>query len=122
MKLQYDGYHFHPEAEGVYNPYSLLKAFFTKDFGYYWFESGTPTFLVNKLRREYFDVRSFTNRTIYANELQLKDYTGDSLDAVPLLYQTGYLTIVDYDSKKKRYTLGFPNEEVKYGFIEQMAG
>lgn len=50
----------------------------------------------------------------------LKDYTGDSLDSVPLLYQTGYLAITDYDSKKRRYTLGFPNEEVKYGFLESM--
>ena len=58
--------------------------------------------------------------TIYASEAMLKDYTGDSLDLVPLLYQTGYLTIADYDKQKKRYTLCFPNEEVKYGFLESL--
>ena len=120
LRKQYDGYQFHPEGEGVYNPYSLLGALLDKDYGSYWFETGTPTFLVKKLREIQFDVRSFTDHTIYANESVLKDYTGDSLDPVPLLYQTGYLTITDYDNKKRRYTLGFPNEEVKYGFLESM--
>lgn len=120
LKKQYDGYSFYPGAAGVYNPYSLLKAFFSKDFGSYWFETGTPTFLVKQLRKNQFDVRSFTDKTLYANDATLKDYTGDILDPVPLLYQTGYLTITDYDSKKRRYTLGFPNEEVKYGFLESM--
>ena len=120
LKKAYDGYHFHPEGTGVYNPFSLLSAFCDGDYGSYWFETGTPSFLVRKLREVHFDVRSFTDRTIYANDAVLKDYTGDSLDPVPLLYQTGYLTIVDYDRKRRRYTLGFPNEEVKYGFLESM--
>ena len=120
LRKQYDGYCFHPDAEGVYNPYSLLKCFFAKDFGSYWFETGTPTFLVKRLREVGFDVRRFTDRTIYASESLLKDYTGESLDPVPLLYQTGYLTITDYDAKRKRYTLGFPNEEVRYGFLESL--
>lgn len=118
LKRQYDGYHFHPEGESVYNPFSLLGALMEKDFGYYWFETGTPTFLVKKLKDSVFDIRKFTDRTLYASEGMLKDYTGDSLDPVPLLYQTGYLTIVDYDSVGREYTLGFPNEEVKYGFVE----
>ena len=118
LKRQYDGYHFYPDAEGVYNPYSLLKAFFSKDFGSYWFETGTPTFLVKQLRNTAFDIRKFTDRTLYASEGMLKDYTGESLDPVPLLYQTGYLTIIDFDSVGREYTLGFPNEEVKYGFVE----
>ena len=120
LKRTYDGYHFYPGVPGVYNPYSLLSAFFTEDFGSYWFETGTPTFLVRKLRESRFDVRKFTDHTIYANESTLKDYTGDSLDPIPLLYQTGYLTITDYDLKRRRYTLGFPNEEVKYGFLESL--
>lgn len=120
LRGQYDGYRFHPDAEGVYNPYSLLKCFFSKDFGSYWFETGTPTFLVRRLREDRFDVRKLTNRTLFASESTLKDYTGDSLDPVPLLYQTGYLTIVDYDAKRRRYTLGFPNEEVRYGFLESL--
>lgn len=120
LRKQYDGYRFHPEGEAVYNPYSLLGALLDKDFGSYWFETGTPTFLVEQLRKNRFDVHSFTDQTIFASEAMLKDYTGDILDPVPLLYQTGYLTITDYDSSRRRYTLGFPNEEVKYGFIESM--
>ena len=120
IRQQYDGYHFHPSAEGVYNPFSLLNAFFSKDFGSYWFETGTPTFLLSKIKASGFEVQKFTNRTIFANEATLKDYTGDTLDLVPLLYQTGYLTIADYDKKRRRYTLCFPNDEVKYGFIESL--
>ena len=120
MKKTYDGYRFHPDGAGVYNPFSLLSAFFDREFGSYWFETGTPTFLVKQLRSRKFDVRKFTDQTLYANEGQLKDYTGDSLDPIPLLYQTGYLTISDYDKRRKRYTLSFPNEEVKYGFVESM--
>ena len=65
-------------------------------------------------------MRSFTDKTIFASESVLKDYTGDAMDPVPLLYQTGYLTISEYDSRRRRYTLSFPNEEVKYGFLESM--
>lgn len=120
LKEQYDGYHFHPNGNGVYNPYSLLTSFSSKEFGAYWFETGTPTFLINRVRNNSFDPRKFTDHTIYAGEAVLKDYTGDSLDLVPLLYQSGYLTIADYDKQKKRYTLCFPNNEVKYGFLESL--
>ena len=120
LRKQYDGYHFHPDGVAVFNPYSLLKAFYEKDFGAYWFETGTPTFLINKLREENFDIRKLTNQTIFSGESNLKDYTGDSLDPIPLLYQTGYITIADYDSLRRRYTLCFPNDEVKYGFLESL--
>ncbi len=120
LKQVYDGYHFNPDGKGVYNPYSLLNAFLDKDFGSYWFETGTPSFLVKKLRESRFDVRSFTDRTLYANESTLKDYTGDTPDPVPLLYQTGYLTIADFEKRRRRYTLCFPNDEVKYGFLESL--
>lgn len=120
LKTTYDGYRFNPFADGVYNPYSLLTAFFLKKFGSYWFESGTPSFLVRKVKESRFDLQRFTNRTIYATESMLKDYTGDSLDLVPLLYQTGYLTITDYDDDRERLTLGFPNGEVKYGFFDRL--
>lgn len=118
LKRTYDGYCFHPNGVKVYNPYSLLNAFFAEEFGSYWFETGTPTFLVKKLKDTVFDVRKLTDRTLYASEGMLKDYTGDGLDPVPLLYQTGYLTIADFDSIGHEYTLAFPNEEVKYGFVE----
>lgn len=120
LKKTYDGYHFHPNGTSVYNPYSLLSAFLAGEFGSYWFETGTPTFLVNRLREICFDIRKFTDHTIYASESTLKDYTGDMTDPIPLLYQTGYFTIVDYDRDRKRYTLSFPNEEVKYGFLESL--
>ncbi|WP_155831577.1 MULTISPECIES: ATP-binding protein [unclassified Butyrivibrio] len=120
LKKQYDGYKFHHNGAGVYNPYSVLKAFFSMEFGAYWFETGTPSFLISKVRSSSFDLRKLTNHTIYASDSMLKDYTGDSLDLVPLLYQSGYLTITDYDPVKRRYTLGFPNEEVKYGFLESL--
>ncbi|SFB73545.1 ATP-binding protein [Butyrivibrio sp. YAB3001] len=120
LRMQYDGYHFHQNGIGIFNPASLLKAFFSKELGSYWFETGTPTFLLSKIRQSGFDIRKFTDRTIYANEAILKDYTGDSLDIVPLLYQTGYLTIADYDKRRDRYTLCFPNNEVTYGFLESL--
>ena len=120
LKSWYDGYHFHPNGVGVYNPFSLLSAFFEKDLGAYWFTTGTPTFLLKKLKEESFDIQKFTDGTLYASENALKDYTGDSLDQIPLLYQTGYLTITDFDREAREYTLSFPNEEVKYGFIESL--
>ena len=76
--------------------------------------------MINKIKENQFDLRKFTNNTIYASDAILKDYTGDTLDLVPLLYQTGYLTIVDYDRRRDRYTLRFPNDEVKYGFLESL--
>ena len=82
LKTQYDGYRFHQNGEYVYNPYSLINAFDNKEFGAYWFETGTPTFLVKKLHENHFDVRRFSNQTIYANERQLKDYTGDGTFSV----------------------------------------
>ena len=120
LKQTYDGYRFHPDGTAVYNPYSLLNAFSDDEFGSYWFETGTPTFLVDKVREGRFDIRKFTNQTIFGSDAMLKDYTGDTLDLIPLLYQTGYLTIADYDKRRKRYTLCFPNEEVKYGFLESL--
>ncbi len=120
LKQLYDGYRFHQSGIGVYNPYSLLKAFYDKEFEAYWFESGTPTFLIKQIRKNNFDVRRFSDKTIYANERNLKDYTGDSLDLIPLLYQSGYLTIADYNVQRKRYILTFPNDEVKYAFLESL--
>ena len=120
LKIQYDGYKFHQDGVNVYNPYSLINAFSDKEFGSYWFETGTPTFLVEKLRNDHFDVRKFSNQTIFSTERTLKDYTGDTLDPIPLLYQSGYLTISDYNPKMRRYVLAFPNDEVRYAFLESL--
>ncbi|MCR5610100.1 MAG: ATP-binding protein [Lachnospiraceae bacterium] len=120
LKVTYDGYRFHPMAEGVYNPYSLLMTFYMREFKKYWFETGTPTFLVDAIRSNNFDVRRFSNKTIYATDSALQDYSGDTLSLTSLLYQSGYLTIADYNKRLSRYTLCFPNEEVKYGLLNSM--
>ena len=120
LKETYDGYHFSSELKGVYNPFSLLSALQKKKFRFYWFETGTPTFLVRKLREMDFDVRQFTDQSLYATEQMLSDYRSDNPDPIPLLYQTGYLTLVDYEESDSSYTLGFPNEEVQYGFLNSL--
>ena len=120
LKKQYDGYHFNKEGEDVYNPFSLINAFFGKDFGSYWFSSGTPTFLAKHLKDIQFDPQSLTNKTIKIDSGTLMDYVSDNPDPIPLLYQTGYLTIVDYDSESREYVLAFPNEEVKYGMLRSL--
>ena len=117
LKQEYDGYHFHPKGEGVYNPFSLLNAMADRQFGSYWYETGTPSFLVKRIKSIGFDVRRFTDGTLYATMQMLKDYRNDDPDPVPLLYQTGYLTLMGYDTQKAVYTLGFPNREVEYGFL-----
>ena len=120
LKRTYDGYCFSAKGVNVYNPFSLLNSLFDKAVGSYWFESGTPAFLVKMLRDSSFDVRRFTNKTIYASDSVLRDYTGDSVSPTPLLYQAGYLTIADYNKRMRRYTLCFPNEEVKYGLLNSV--
>ena len=120
LRKMYDGYRFHPECPGIYNSFSLLKALDEEELGTYWFSTGTPTFLVRRLKRMHFDTRRLEDGTIHATSTTLLDYRADNPDIVPLLYQTGYLTLWDYDYRKRRYTLGFPNEEVKYGLLESL--
>jgi len=119
LKKLYDGYRFAREGENMYNPCSLLNVFSKKDFGYYWFKTGTPTFLVKALKNQHYDFRKFENDVIIAVSA-IDDYRvgGTSLD--PLLYQSGYLTIKSYNEKYDEFTLGFPNEEVKYGFLNHL--
>jgi len=118
LKQMYDGYHFHQDGEGVYNPFSLLSAFDKKEFGMYWFSTGTPTFLIDKLKESGFDAKQFTTDDYYEEESSLTDYRIDNEDPVPLFYQTGYLTIKGYDPEFRSYALGYPNEEVRYGFFK----
>ena len=120
LARMYDGYHFYPGSPGVYNPFSLLGALEKRDFEAFWFSTGTPTFLVRRLKNMHFDVRQLSDHTIYADGASITDYRADNPDLVPLLYQTGYLTIVDYDRPANLYILGFPNEEVKYGFLKSL--
>ena len=120
LKQEYDGYHFHQKGKGVYNPYSLLNALMEREFDAYWFETGTPTFLVNRLKAMRFDAHRFTDGSLYATRKMLKDYRDDNPDLIPLLYQTGYLTLKDYDASKAAYTLTFPNKEVEYGLLDSL--
>ena len=116
MTSQYDGYHFHPYAEGVYNPFSVLNAFFKKEFGNYWFQTGTPTFLVELLKKSDYDLRTLMDG-VEASAITFSEYRAEEDNPIPLIYQSGYLTIKNFDKRFKIYTLGFPNDEVRYGFL-----
>ena len=116
LRARYDGYHFGPHTVGVYNPFSLLCALRANDYGSYWFETGTPTFLLDLLRQTSYDLEQLTHEQASASTLS--DIEGFQEDPVPMLYQSGYLTITDYDDEFGVFTLGFPNQEVAQGFCE----
>ncbi len=120
LKRMYDGYHFSGSGEGMYNPYSLLHCFDENRFGYYWFESGTPTFLINKLESSNYDIRKLSAE-VKISESGIKDYRPENADPAPLFYQSGYLTIKGWNQRQNSYKLGFPNAEVKYGFLNSLA-
>ena len=120
LKRMYDGYHFSKSCVDIYNPFSLIKAFTKNDFGSYWFESGTPTFLINKLNSANYDIRQFMCE-VKANESELKDYRPEAADPTPLFYQSGYLTIKSWNQRQRSFKLGFPNAEVKFGFLNSLA-
>ena len=121
LKKMYDGYYFCEKTEGVYNPFSLLNALREEKFKAYWFSTGTPTFLIEKLKKANYDIKSFTDGSIRATARELSDYRADDDNPVPLFYQTGYLTIKGYKEKYEKYILGYPNSEVEYAFIESLA-
>ena len=116
LKEWFDGYHFSQAGEDVYNPFSLLNTFAKKAFGSYWFETGTPTFLVEVLKRNHYDLHRLTEEMATADSLSGIDSM--ERDPVPLLYQSGYLTIKGYDKRFRSYLLGFPNKEVEEGFTQ----
>lgn len=116
LRSRYDGYHFVEDSEGVYNPYSLLSTFAKNRLGSYWFETGTPTYLVRLLQQGHFRLPDLTDAEVSGNLLSSVDSV-DS-DPLPIIYQSGYLTIKDYDPEFDIYKLGFPNEEVSEGFTQ----
>ncbi len=116
LKHRYDGYHFAPESPDIYNPFSLLNAFKNKAYGNYWIESGTPSLLVEQLKRTQTDIQRLTKVEISANMLAGLDL--DSILPAALFYQTGYLTIKAYDDADRIFTLGIPNDEVREGLME----
>lgn len=115
LKECYDGYHFTHNVPGIYNPFSLLNTFSKLEFGNYWFETGTPTYLMELLKRNHYDLERMANEETDADVLN--SIYGDE-SPIPVIYQSGYLTIKDYDRRFSIYRLGFPNREVEEGFIK----
>jgi len=116
LKERYDGYHFTRNSPEVYNPFSLLKAFQQREVDNYWFESGTPTFLIRQMRHFKTDIMSLDRMEVPSSAFDQP--TEDMKDVLPLLYQSGYLTIKGYDRDIEAYTLSIPNQEVRIGFVK----
>lgn len=118
LKENYDGYHFSAKSPDVYNPFSLLNCFSTREFGAYWFSSGTPTYLIKMMRK--FKVMPTNISKMYAKSSAFNAPTENMTAITPLLYQSGYLTIKGYDKFSKLYTLDLPNKEIKVGLFESL--
>lgn len=114
LKENFDGYHFYPGSEGVYNPFSLLSTLSSSQFKDYWFETGTPTILVRQLQKTNYPLEEMTKEDVTADTLNSIDIMDEN--PLPLIFQSGYLTIKGYDKRFDTYTLGFPNREVEEGF------
>ena len=115
LKEAYDGYHFRQNSEGIYNPCSVLNTFAKQEFGSYWFETGTPTYLVELLKQNHYNLEQMSHEETNSEVLN-SIYADES--PIPVIYQSGYLTIKDYDPRFENYILGFPNREVEEGFIK----
>lgn len=111
----YDGYHFSKKSKDVFNPFSLINAFDEKSLEYYWYNSGTPAFLLEQLKHFKTKLADLDGQRVMETSFSVSPEYADS--ALPVLYQAGYLTIKGYDPEFRKYTLGFPNNEVRYGFL-----
>ena len=118
LKEHYDGYHFSKNSPDVFNPYSLLNCFAKRELGAYWFTSGTPTYLINMIRK--YDTLPATIAPMEALESAFDAPTETMVTITPLLYQSGYITIKDYDRETTLYTLDFPNKEIKVGLFQSL--
>ena len=116
LKNRYDGYHFSEKSPDIYNPFSLLKAFMQRKIDNYWFESGTPTFLIQQMGHYKTDITNTDDILAFASDFDRP--TEAMTSALPLLYQCGYLTIKDYDRETETYRLSLPNQEVRIGYTE----
>ena len=119
LKDYYDGYHFSRNSPDIYNPFSLLSSLYQQEFRDYWYETGTPTFVVKALKRGQFNLEDLTLEGVPA--FVLGGVNADDSDPVPVLYQSGYLTIKSYDNQSMEYTLKYPNQEVERGFMQGLA-
>ena len=116
LRQNYDGYHFAPNTGGMYNPFSILNVLAKQQFGSYWFETGTPTYLVELLQKNDYALAEMDN--IIVGFETLSGIDAADTDAIPVIFQSGYLTIKDFDSRFQSYTLGYPNKEVEMGFTK----
>ena len=116
LKADYDGYHFYPGSPGVYNPFSLFNTFKKRQYGRYWFETGTPTYLVELLKKHKYDLYRMAHEKTTSDVLDSID--ASSTNPIPVIYQSGYLTIKGYIPEPRIYELGFPNREVEEGFLK----
>ena len=119
LKLQYDGYHFSPAMLDIYNPFSLLNAFSKQMLRDYWFATGTPTYLIRLLKHNNEQINELTGK--YYDDSEFIDYKADVERPLPMIYQSGYLTIKDYDETTYSFLLDFPNNEVRKGFLSLIA-
>ena len=119
IKRMYDGYHFSEAMTDIYNPYSLLSALDKRRIEEFWFRTGTPTYLIKLMRHFNEDINEIISRQYNAS--QFVDYRADEQRPLPMIYQSGYLTIKSYSSISKSYRLDFPNNEVKQGFVTMIA-
>lgn len=115
LKDKYDGYHFMWPSPDIYNPYSLMNAFDRKKLGNYWFGSGTPTYLIEMLRKYNVIPQTIGQRNVFATAFDAP--TERLTDITPLLYQSGYITIKDYSEEVELYTLDIPNKEIRIGLL-----
>jgi hypothetical protein len=116
LRRLYDGYHFVDKSPAVYNPFSVLNALSKAQFGSYWFETGTPSYLVYLLQLHHYDLEKMAHAATSVKAINSTD--SQSTDPIPVIYQSGYLTIKHYDREFKVYDLCFPNEEVEEGFFD----
>ena len=119
LRNRYDGYRFSKKEMRMYNPFSICNVFAKKELGNYWFETGTPTFLVRLFENHNFNIADLEgNIKIALDNLNVYGIAKDSL--IPFLFQAGYLTIKKYELMRDRYILGFPNDEVRYAFLKNL--
>ena len=119
LKKQYDGYHFSEEMLDIYNPFSIINAFSKNRIDDYWYRSGTPTYLARLLDGHQINMQKLTDQDYEAQYFM--DYRADAEDPLAMFYQSGYLTIKGYDKRDRVYTLDYPNDEVRKGFVTLLA-
>ena len=119
LKAQYDGYHFSDQMTDMYNPFSLLNAFATQRISDYWFKSGTPSYLIRLLSHSDENMNDITGK--YYAPKEFIDYKADVEQPLPMIYQSGYLTIKEFDFRRNMFLLDYPNNEVKDGFLSLVA-